>query len=152
MEKKLVRILLADDFARFRTMVASMLEKQAELQVIGTASNGLEAVLQAEQLKPDLILLDIGLPKLNGIEAARQIRLVSPKSIILFLSANASLEIAQEALRTGARGYVFKADATDELLMAVNTVLSGKRFVSDRFTHHGVIWRTDVEPPSEQSF
>jgi CheY-like chemotaxis protein len=92
--------------------------------------DGLEAVQKAQQLQPDLILLDIGLPALNGIEAARRIRELSPKSKILFLSENRSWDIAEEALRTGAGGYVVKSDAAGELLPAVEAVLKGKRFVS----------------------
>lgn len=139
MAKVSVRILLVDDFAPFRILVASKLEKQPGLQVVGLAADGLEAVQQAEKLQPDLVLLDIGLPKLNGIEAARQILLVSPKSILLFLSADSSFEVAREALSTGASGYVMKADVPNELLAAVNAVLTGKQFVSHRFSCDGLI-------------
>ena len=100
------------------------------MQIIGEAVDGLEAVQKAEQLQPDLILLDIGLPTLNGIEAARRIRAVSPTSKILFLSEDRSLDIAEAALSAGAGGYVVKSDAAAELLPAVNAVLGGKRFVS----------------------
>jgi DNA-binding NarL/FixJ family response regulator len=92
----------------------------------------------AQQLQPDLILLDIGLPTLNGIEAARRIREVSPKSRILFVSENRSPEIADEAFRTGACGYVVKAAATSELLPAVEAVLQDKRFVSVSLTGPGL--------------
>jgi hypothetical protein len=95
-------------------------------------SDGLEAVKKTQELKPDLILLDISLPKLNGIEAARQIRELAPNSTILFLSANDDLDIAAEALNTGARGYVVKSDAPSELLSAVQAALQGKRFISSR--------------------
>jgi CheY-like chemotaxis protein len=103
---------------------------QPEFQVIGEASDGSEAVQKAEELKPDLILLDIGLPKLNGIEAARQIRQLSPTPKIIFLSQDNSLDIVQEALCTGALAYVHKAQAGSELLPAVEAVLRGERFVS----------------------
>ena len=137
--KALIRILLADDFEPILTFVSSMLERQPGLQVIGVAHDGLEAVQKAEDLRPDLIVLDISLPKLNGIEAARKIRIVSPRSIILFLSANSSPDIALEAIRTGARGYVIKADAAEDLLVAVDAVLIGKRFISHRFARYGLI-------------
>src|SRR5207245_11799923 len=88
--------------------VSTRLHKQPELQVMGEALDGLEAVRKAQQLHPDLILLDIGLPSLNGIEAARRIRELSPKSKILFISENRSWDIAEEALRIGAGGYVVK--------------------------------------------
>lgn len=107
-----IRILVVDDYKPWRGFVYSTLQKQAELQVIGEASDGLEAVEKAQELQPDLILLDIGLPTLNGIEAARRIREVSPESKILFVTENRSCDIAEEALRTGAGGYVVKSDAT----------------------------------------
>jgi len=125
-----VRILLVDDFEPWRHFVSSMLLIKPELQVVGEASNGLEAVQKAAELKPDLILLDIGLPTLNGIEAARQIRKLAPESKIIFLSQESSAEIVQEALSLGAWGYVVKTMAESELLTAVETVLSGKTFVS----------------------
>jgi DNA-binding NarL/FixJ family response regulator len=92
--------------------------------------DGLEAVQQAQQLQPDLIILDIGLPKLNGIEAARRIREVSSKSKILFVSENRSVDVAQESLKNGAGGYVLKSGAAGELLPAVRVVLEGRRFIS----------------------
>ena len=121
---------MVDDFEPWRRFVSATLQKQLTLQVIGEAVDGLEAVQKARQLQPDLILLDIGLPTLNGIEAARRIRELSPKSKILFVSENRSWDIVEEALRTGAGGYVVKSDAAGELLLAVNAVLGGKRFVS----------------------
>lgn len=107
-----------------------MLQKQSQFQVIAEVSDGLEAVNQARQLQPDLILLDIGLPTLNGIEAARRIREVSARSKVLFVSENRSTDVVAEALRTGAGGYVVKSDAARDLLLAVSAVLQGKRFVS----------------------
>jgi DNA-binding response OmpR family regulator len=100
------------------------------LRVIGVASDGLEAVQKAEELQPDLILLDIGLPSLNGIEAARQIRKLSRNSKIIFVSQESSAEMVQGALGTGAQGYVLKSDAGRELLGSVNAVLRGTQFVS----------------------
>jgi CheY-like chemotaxis protein len=109
-----------------------MLQKTPELQVVGEATDGLEAVQKAQELQPDLILLDIGLPALNGIEAARQIRNLSPKSIILFVSENYSADIAMESLRVGGHGYVIKSDAGSELSAAVKAVMLGEQFVSAR--------------------
>jgi DNA-binding NarL/FixJ family response regulator len=123
---------VVDDFAPWRRFAHSILQQEPEWHVVGEASDGLEAVQKAEELTPDLILLDIGLPKLSGIEAARQIRRVAPNSKILFLSEFDDLEIAREALNTGAVGYVVKSDAGDELLSAVEAVFQGKRFVSSR--------------------
>jgi DNA-binding NarL/FixJ family response regulator len=123
---------LVDDFEPFRRLVASMLQQQPELQVVGHVPDGLEAVQKAKELQPDLILLDIGLPGLNGIDAARRIRCISPRSKILFLSENGSPDVAREALGTGARGYVLKSGLAGELLPAVEAVLLGRRFVSHR--------------------
>ena len=93
-------------------------------------SDGLEAVRKAKELMPDLILLDIGLPTLNGIEAARRIRNLAPESKIIFSTQETSADIVQEAMRLGAWGYVFKLHAEAHLLLAIDSVLSGKRFVS----------------------
>ena len=134
MERSTFQVLLVDDYEPWRAFVASTLKNQAKLRIIGEARDGLEAVQIAQQLQPDLILLDIGLPTLNGIEAARRIREVSPKSKILFVSENRSRDIAEEALRTGACGYVVKAAAANELLPAVEAVLHDKRFVSASLT------------------
>lgn len=123
---------MVDDFRPWHDFISNALSKEPglEIEIIGLVSDGSEAVLQAEKLQPDLILLDIGLPSLNGIEAARRIREVSPESKILFLTENRSRDTAEEALSTGAGGYVVKSDAGSELLPAVRAVLSGKRFVS----------------------
>ena len=133
-----IRILVVDDFEPWRRFYCSTLQKQRKFQVVGEVSDGLEAVHQARQLQPDLILLDIGLPTLNGIEAARQIREVSAASKIIFVSENRSADIVEEALSTGASGYVVKSDAGRELLSAVNAVLEGKRFVSHSLAGYGL--------------
>jgi DNA-binding NarL/FixJ family response regulator len=128
-----VRALVVDDFEPFRRFVASVLQELPTVQVICEASDGLEAVQKAEELQPDLIVLDIGLPKLNGLEAARQIRQLSPNSKILFLSQESSADVVQEALGLGAFAYVVKSDAGSELLTSVNAVLRGEKFVGGRF-------------------
>jgi len=126
----LVRILVVDDFDPFRRFVRSTLQAGSGLHVIGEASDGLEAVQRAEELQPDLIVLDIGLPKLNGLEVARQVSSLWPRSKILFVSQENSGDVVRGALATGAKGYVLKIDAGRELLIAVNTVLRGEQFVS----------------------
>lgn len=125
-----IRILVVDDFIPFRKFACSTLGKRPELQIVGETSDGLEAILKAEQLNPDLILLDIGLPGLNGIEVARQIRKTTSESKIIFLSQESSPDVIQLALDLGAWGYVVKARAGTDLLAAVDAVLRGKRFVS----------------------
>ncbi len=125
-----MRVLIVEDFVAFRRFVCSTLGTKPELQVVGEASDGREAVQKAEELKPDLILLDIGLPTLNGIDAARQIRKLSPESKIIFLSQESSADVIEAALSLGALAYVVKMRAESDLLAAVDSVLLGKKFVS----------------------
>jgi DNA-binding NarL/FixJ family response regulator len=124
-----IRILIADDYEAWRRQARLLLQARPEWQVIAEAADGPEAIQKAEKLKPDLILLDIGLPKLNGIEAARRIRELSPSSKIVFLSQNNDHDIVRAALSTGALGYVWKTDAQSELLTAMSAVLRGKQYV-----------------------
>ena len=123
METYSVRILVVDDYEPFRRFVCSTVGQRPDLQVVGEASDGLEAVQKAVELQPDLILLDIELPTLNGIEAARQIRELVPASKIIFLSLESSLDVVQEALSFGASGYVLNARAVSDLLATVEAVL-----------------------------
>jgi DNA-binding NarL/FixJ family response regulator len=126
-----VRVLVVEDFVPFRQFILSMLASMPDLRVIGEVSDGLDAVHKSAERQPDLVLLDIGLPGLNGIEAARRIRkLVFPEPKIIFLTQESSFDVLQEALGLGAQGYVVKTMAESELLTAVETVLSGKTFVS----------------------
>src|SRR6516162_8204186 len=105
-----LRVLVVDDFEPWRRFVFSTLQNQPDLKILLEVSDGLQAVKQAEQLHPDLVLLDIGLPTLNGIQAARRIRSVSPNSRILFLSENSAPDVAEGALEAGGTGYVVKSD------------------------------------------
>jgi CheY-like chemotaxis protein len=109
------------------------------LQIVGEVSDGLEAVQKAQELQPDLIVLDIGLPTLNGIEAARRIRKLSPESKILFMSQESSADVVQEALALGALGYVVKVHAGSDLLPAVGAVLGGRQFVSASLAAHDLV-------------
>lgn len=124
------RTLVVDDVKDFRQLVCSMLER-IECEVVGEAADGLQAVVKVQQLQPDLVLLDLGLPTLNGIEVARRIRKLSPDTKILFVTQNSCREIAEGALRTGANGYLLKSEASD-LLVAVETVIRGEQYVSGR--------------------
>jgi DNA-binding NarL/FixJ family response regulator len=124
------RTLIVEDHQDILAFLRSLLENETQCVVIGEASDGLQAVQRAQELQPDLILLDLSLPKLNGIEAGRRIRKISPRSKIVFLSQEPDPEIVQSALRLGA-GYLLKSDAK-ELPAAVHAIFDGRKFVSDR--------------------
>jgi DNA-binding NarL/FixJ family response regulator len=125
-----MRVLVVEDFAPFLQIVRSTLAERPDVKVIGEVADGLEGVRKVEVLEPDLILLDIGLPTLNGIEAARQIRTLAPESKIVFVSQESSSEVVQEAFNVGAWGYVVKTRVASDLLAAVDAVLEGRQFVS----------------------
>ena len=144
METTSSRVLIVEDSKPFRNFIGSTLGKRPELKIVDQVSDGLQAVRRAEELRPDLIVLDIGLPSLNGIEAARQIRRLSPKSKILFVSQESSADVVQEALGTGASGYIVKTDAGRELLEAVSAVLRGEQFVGRRFASHDFTGASDA--------
>lgn len=134
-----IRVLVAEDFEPFRRFLCATIGKRDDLQIVGEVSDGQEAVHKAEQLRPDLILLDIGLPTLNGIAAARQMRKLVPESKIIFVTQESSEDVVQEALATGALGYVVKTTANGNLLAAVDAVLEGKQFVSKSTLPQGSI-------------
>ena len=136
------RVIVVDDYEPFRRFVCSTLRERRDLQVIGEASDGIEAVRKVEELKPDLIVLDIGLPTLNGIEVARRILELRPECKILFLTQVSSADVAQEAFSLGAMGYVVKAYAGWELSAAVEAVCQGRQFVSKGLSGHD--WTTEA--------
>jgi len=125
-----VRVLIVEDHDSYREFLSSVMRKRPEFRVISQAADGVQAVRIAEELRPDLILLDIGLPGLNGIEAARRILRLCPDSKILFVSQESAEEIVLEALSTGANGYLLKTDVASELMAAISSVLMGERFMS----------------------
>ena len=118
-----VRILVVDDSEPWRRQVCSMLQTRPEFRVVAEVADGLQAVQEAQELKPDLILLDIGIPSLNGLETANRIRHFTPNARIVFLTQNNDRDLKRAALSTGAQGYVLKADAWAELLTAIEGVL-----------------------------
>ena len=124
------RILIVEDFPHFRRFICSTLAERLDLRVVAEVSDGLEAVQKAVELKPDLILLDIGLPTINGIEVARRISKLVPESKIVFVSQESSADVIEEALSTGAWAYVVKAKAASQLLAVVEAVISGTRLVN----------------------
>ncbi len=143
----LVEILVVDDHAVVRRAICSLLSKDPVLNVICQTADGEQAVQKAEEFQPDLILLDISLPGISGIEAARRIRRVSPKSRIIFLSQHDSLQMVKDALKVGGHGYVAKIDAGTELLNAVRAVHDGKQFVSQRILSQG--WRAETSDSAD---
>jgi len=122
------RIFIAEDFEPFRQFIRSVLRERSEYQLVGEASDGLEAVQRIEELRPDLILLDIGLPSLNGIEVAKRAAAKVRHAKILFISQESSLEVIEEASRVGGHGYVHKLRAQSDLLPAIEAVLNDKRY------------------------
>ena len=139
-----IRVLVVDDSEPFRRVLRSILQNKLEFQTIVEVQDGVEAIELAQAMQPDLILLDIGLPKLNGIEAARRIRELAPQSKILFVSQESSVEVVQAAFSLGASGYVVKMDAGRELPTAVKAVLRGERFVGIRFAGHDFTGASDT--------
>src|SRR4029453_5423823 len=133
-----LRILVAEDHAPFRRLICTALQRRAEFQTI-EALDGLEAVQKAEALQPDVILLDINLPKLHGFEVARQIPSLAPHARLLFMSQESSPDIVRKALSLGAHGYIQKVSAATDLLPAIDAVRAGQQFVS-----HSVAF---TEPP-----
>jgi two-component system response regulator DegU len=141
-----VRTLVVDDFASFRRRVCWMLEENPQVRVIGEAADGLEAVQKAVEFQPDLILLDSDLPKLSGIEAARQIRKAAPQSRIIFLTQDSDPDVVQDAFSLGARGYVIKADAARELLTALQVVILDNQYVSHALAGFDLTDAADESP------
>jgi DNA-binding NarL/FixJ family response regulator len=128
------KILVADDHAVVRQGLRTLLETESGVEVSAEASNGVEAVDLVKKGKPDLVVLDLTMPEMNGLDAARAIRDVSPETEILILSMHSSEEIAREVLRCGARGYLLKSHANTELVTAVNRVRRGEQYFTSRLS------------------
>jgi DNA-binding NarL/FixJ family response regulator len=127
-----VRILIVDDHPVVRKGLRAMLEGRRGWRVCAEASNGREAIQKARATKPDVAVVDIGMPGLGGMEATRQIRKVSPETEVLILSAHGSEKLARELVDAGARGYLLKEDADEDLLAAVEALRRGKEFFSPK--------------------
>ena len=154
MKKRTIRTLLVDDFQSFRQWVAAKLQSQdGRFLVAGEASDGRGAIQRAQELAPDLILLDVGLPDMNGIEVEKRIRAVVPLAKILFLSACTDSEVVQCALSNGAKGYILKFEAERELLPAINAVSRGSTFVSRRLTRRrGTVRPILISPQAPRDY
>ena len=135
-----IRVMVADDHEAARRGLRSVLAGDPELEVMCEAASGEEAVQKAQELRPDIILLDISLPGRSGIQAAATIRAVSPESRIIFVSQHDSAQIAKEALGVGGYGYVVKSDAGHDLLAAIKAARDGRTFVSRTLVARG--WKS----------
>jgi DNA-binding NarL/FixJ family response regulator len=126
-----VRILIVDDYEFWRYCVVSMLKEHPEFEIVGEGSDGLDAIEMSANLQPDIVLLDLGLPEVNGFEAAREIRKVSSGSRIVFLSQTCNEDLVKEARRVGAQGFVSKMDAAHELVPAMKAALANEWHAHD---------------------
>jgi len=129
---KKLRILIADDHGLVRRGAREVLHSRRGWRVVGEAANGREAVQKAKELKPDVAVVDIGMPELDGVEVARQIRESVPDTKVLVLSMHESDQMVRRALEAGARGYLLKSDLTECLAKAVQAVAEGKRFLTPK--------------------
>jgi len=124
-----IRIVLADDHAVLRTGLRLLIDNQPNMHVVGEAGNGSEAITQAHELQPDIVLLDLNMPGMDGLAAIPLLRAESPESRILILTMHDDVGYLQEALRAGASGYILKKAVDSELLMAIQTVMRGETYV-----------------------
>jgi DNA-binding NarL/FixJ family response regulator len=131
---KTLRILIADDHDLMRRGVKSLLQSHAGWEVCGEAHTGREAVSKAEELKPDVVILDISMPDLNGVDAAKRIRKASPDTEVLILSVHYSDQLIRDILEAGVRGYIVKSDSDRDLVIAVETLANHKPFFTPRAT------------------
>jgi DNA-binding NarL/FixJ family response regulator len=151
-----IRAILADDHAVVREGLRMLLEAEMDIEVVGEAENGRDALRQTKRLKPDVVILDVAMPELNGIEACEQIRAFDPSIRVIVLSMYSTKEHIFRALRAGARGYVLKESAAAEVLTAVREVCSGRNYLSSKvsdeviqgFLHPDA--RLDIETPLER--
>jgi DNA-binding NarL/FixJ family response regulator len=127
----MIRVLIAEDHLMVRAGIRALLEKAGDIHVIGEASNGQEAIEMAEALKPDVLIMDIMMPRMNGIQAAEKIRDMKLSSHVLLLSMYSDAGFIHRALQCGVKGYVLKSSVSDELLVAVRTVAAGKTHFSE---------------------
>ena len=130
--RRTMRILVVDDNSQVRAAILSILMTDPRLEIVSEAANGSQALELAQNLQPDLILLDIGLPDLNGLEVAQHLARLAPSCGILFLSQHTSSEIVRSSLNCGGLGYVVKADAALELVPAILAAGSGRKYLSKR--------------------
>jgi len=130
---EVAHILVVDDHPVARKTICALLRAEPDFDVMCDATNGTEAVIQAMDLKPDVVVLDISMPGLNGLDAARLIKKAAPSAEILFLSQHTELDTIRQAFHVGGRGYVVKSDAGKELVSAIHAVRAKNRYLNERF-------------------
>ena len=130
----MIRVLIAEDHLMVRSGIRALLEKSGDLNILGEASNGQEAVEMVEKLKPDVLIMDIMMPRMNGIQAAENIRKLRIPTYILLLSMYSDEGLVYQALQSGVKGYVLKSSVSDELLWAVQAVAKGKTYLSSQIS------------------
>jgi len=128
----MLRIILADDHEIVRAGLSAMIERQEGWEVCGAASTGREAVALAEKLKPDIVIMDIGMPELNGLEAARQIKRMLPDTEVLIFTANEEEDIVRQVFQAGARGYLLKSEANKQLVPAIEMLCKHRTYFSSK--------------------
>jgi DNA-binding NarL/FixJ family response regulator len=145
----MINVFLADDHAVVRDGMCALMEAESDIQVVGTAGDGRQAVRQVENTQPDVVVMDIAMPELNGIEATRQISATCPAVKVIILSMHDSSEHIYQALKAGAKGYLLKESAGKEVVSAVRAVSSGRRYLSDRIEEtviEGYVFHKDAAP------
>ena len=145
----MIRILIAEDHLMVRAGIRALLEKAGDIHILGEASNGQEAVDMTRDLKPDVLIMDIMMPRMNGLQAAENIRELRLSTRILLLSMYAEAGFVHQALQCGVEGYVLKSSVSDELLQAVRTVASGKTFLSE--TIYEIVDESGIHPHSSRA-
>lgn len=129
-----ITVLIADDHAVVRDGLLALLAKAEDLQVVGVAGNGRDVIDLAQRTRPDVVVMDIGMPELDGVEATRRLRETRPESRVLILSMHLSSEHVVRALHAGANGYVVKESAGEEVVEAIRAVFSGRRYLSHQIS------------------
>jgi len=145
----MIRILIAEDHLMVRAGIRALLEKAGDIHILGEASNGQEAVDMTRELKPDVLVMDIMMPRMNGLQAAEKIRDLRLSTRILLLSMYAEAGFVHQALQCGVEGYVLKSSVSDELLQAVRTVANGKTFLSEPISE--IVVESAIHPHSAGS-
>lgn len=140
----MIRVVIAEDHLMVRAGIRALLEKKGDIHVLGVASNGQEAIEAVQELNPDVLIMDIMMPRMNGVQAAENIREMKLPVKILLLSMYSDPGLVHQALQSGAKGYVLKSSASDELLRAVRAVASGETFLSNQIS--GILVDSVINP------